>query len=346
MIQLKQNDRLAIVRWLSGLPEFESEASRRRLISLIGIGESAAQIDVSGSPLLAAASLVDFLVRIGRVTPESEALGQLLNLVSSLVGLERQAEIHAMLRAYSMMTPVVLTRPIATESPGFSADARAEKIIGQNTLRPVSFLAAGLQASRAVALVRVTTSTDAWTGTGFLVGPDLFVTNQHVVGSAEEALSCTLDFDFEEDPQRRMKKVSTFRVAAHLFSDPGLDFSLLRVDGRPGDEFGWLDLRDRSVKVGDRVNIIQHPAGQPKQVALQHNLVEYVGGGVAQYVTSTLPGSSGSPVLNDDWRVIALHHAGGMLVEPTTGATFYRNEGVLIGSILAGLPKEISSQLP
>ena len=97
----------------------------------------------------------------------------------------------------------------------------------------------------------------------------------------------------------------------------------------------------RVVRRDNRVNIIQHPLGQPKQISLQNNFVQYVGGNVVQYVTSTLQGSSGSPVFNDAWEVVALHHAGGNISEPTTQQRYFRNEGTLIESILADLPSEL-----
>lgn len=69
--------------------------------------------------------------------------------------------------------------------------------------------------------------------------------------------------------------------------------------------------------------------------------VAYVGGNVVQYITSTLPGSSGSPVFNDSWEVVALHHAGGDIPEPTTQQRYFRNEGILVQSILADLPSQL-----
>jgi V8-like Glu-specific endopeptidase len=99
------------------------------------------------------------------------------------------------------------------------------------------------------------------------------------------------------------------------------------------------------LKRGDLVNIIQHPAGRSKEISFQNNFVEYIGGNVAQYVTSTLNGSSGSPVLNDGWEVVALHHAGGNLAEPTTQRRYFRNEGILVERILADLPTEFKKLL-
>src|SRR6266702_8537092 len=124
-----------------------------------------------------------------------------------------------------------------------------------------------------------------------------------------------------------------------------LDYAIVELDRHPGKEWGYLRLANSSPEVGSRVNIIQHPAAQPKQISIQNNFVEYVGGSVIQYVTSTLPGSSGSPVFDDNWRVVSLHHAGGMLPEPTTQRRYFRNEGIRSTSIFNDLPKDIQGRI-
>src|SRR6185437_10357972 len=104
----------------------------------------------------------------------------LLNLALSLVGKERSIEITEMIRRYAMMTPIAISPVASTIEPGFAPSVLTEKIIGQNTLKPIAFLALGLIAARAVALVSVEHHDESWTGSGFLVGPDLFLTNHHV----------------------------------------------------------------------------------------------------------------------------------------------------------------------
>ncbi len=55
------------------------------------------------------------------------------------------------------------------------------------------------------------------------------------------------------------------------------------------------------------LNIIQHPQGKAKRFALRNNLAVHSDGDFLRYYTDTDYGSSGSPVLDDTWKVRALH---------------------------------------
>jgi V8-like Glu-specific endopeptidase len=70
---------------------------------------------------------------------------------------------------------------------------------------------------------------------------------------------------------------------------------------------------------------------------MQNNFVAYADANVVQYTTSTLPGSSGSPVFDDDFQVIAIHHSGGMLIEPGTKQCYLRNAGTSMIAVLKDL---------
>ena len=50
------------------------------------------------------------------------------------------------------------------------------------------------------------------------------------------------------------------------------------------------------------------------------------------YSTDTMPGSSGSPVFNDEWMVVSLHHSG--VPDPNKPGQFISNEGIRISSIM------------
>ena len=85
------------------------------------------------------------------------------------------------------------------------------------------------------------------------------------------------------------------------------------------------------------MSIIQHPQGGPKQIAVTANQVVNIFDHRLQYTTDTLPGSSGSPVFNDDWKVVAIHRAGGNLLTNKRGDRRFANEGILLSYIFDDL---------
>jgi hypothetical protein len=96
-------------------------------------------------------------------------------------------------------------------------------------------------------------------------------------------------------------------------SDGQLDYALVAVAPEPGlAAYGWLPLIEDPGKllVGETVTIIQHPNGEPKQLAVRNNQVVDELELFIHYRTDTDPGSSGSPVFNDQWEVVALRHSG------------------------------------
>ncbi len=84
--------------------------------------------------------------------------------------------------------------------------------------------------------------------------------------------------------------------------------------------------------MGEHVSIIQHPSGAPKMVANRENKILDIFDDFVQYETDTQPGSSGSAVFNDEWMVIALHHAG--VPDPQDRTKYIANEGIRISSIV------------
>jgi V8-like Glu-specific endopeptidase len=70
---------------------------------------------------------------------------------------------------------------------------------------------------------------------------------------------------------------------------------------------------------------------------MYHNLVTYSDDKIVQYLTDTEPGSSGSPVFNSQWQVVALHHSGGMLEDPVSKKLLLRNEGININLVIEGI---------
>jgi hypothetical protein len=223
--------------------------------------------------------------------------------------------------------------------------AQLERITGrQSTLLPIAFLEAGLQRAKAIARLDLG---GRGSGSGFLIRADVLLTNHHVLEDRAQARAAKAQFNYQRTLDGLAASPDEYELDPDSLFCTSVqdDWTAVRVrpkDSEPaGSRWSTLELDEQDPKVDDFTIIIQHPSGGPKQIALYHNVITYVDPAkrVLQYLTDTEPGSSGSPVFDTRWNVIALHHSGGWLREPGTGPkqTFYRNEGIHINAVLAGL---------
>lgn len=199
--------------------------------------------------------------------------------------------------------------------------------------------------------------------TGFLVAPDLLITNWHVFPLRADAVGCGAHFLYEQS-ERGVSRGIVFelRPAEFYVSDEKLDFAVVKVASRATtgevlSDLGQITLIEARPKIltGQPVNIIQHPEGRPKQYAVSQNrLVDILEEeGMLHYETDTLEGSSGAPAFSDFWEVVALHHtaipdsrAGKVLARDGSFWTremgddavrWVANEGIRVSAIVARL---------
>jgi len=155
-------------------------------------------------------------------------------------------------------------------------------------------------------------------GTGFLISDDLFITNQHVVDDTIVAKQVLVEFNYELNAFGHPKEAETFELDPEKFflcaPSENLDFSIVGVKKQSSkklSKYGFCPLSDATDKhaKGDYATIIQHPFGSYKQIALRENrlVARLDDPPVLHYVSDTEHGSSGSPVFDDQWRVIGLH---------------------------------------
>lgn len=224
-----------------------------------------------------------------------------------------------------------------------------ERIIGREDLFPISYLEAGLKAAASVCRIEIRDSISRVLGygTGFLVSPSLLLTNNHVLENYDTAHFSVAQFNYEVDLDLNERLKKSFRLTPERFfiTDQKLDFTLVAIeevseDGTKVSDFGFLPLISQTGKVlvGEYVSIIQHPSGEHKAVAIRENQISDVFDDYIHYSTDTMPGSSGSPVYNDEWIVIALHHAG--VPDPKNHTEFIANEGIRISSIVQFVVKK------
>lgn len=208
-----------------------------------------------------------------------------------------------------------------------------EKIHKCADFLPAHFLVEG--AAKAKAVCRISTPTTY--GTGFLVGREYLMTNNHVLGYVEEAEQSVAEFGFEDSQAGKKVALEPHRL---FITNQELDFTIVACDEEALPEVEPIPLlrSPATVTRNERVNIIQHPRGRPKEVALHENQVTWVKDKVIQYRTDTEPGSSGSPVFNNNWDLVALHHAGW-----SDGDGTATNEGIRISAIVSHLLARTSS---
>ncbi|MFI6377633.1 trypsin-like serine peptidase [Streptomyces sp. NPDC050546] len=199
-------------------------------------------------------------------------------------------------------------------------DANERVIDLSNELQAWSFLPRGVRAGASVA--RITLRRDGRElphGTGFLVSPRLMMTNHHVLPDESFARRCFAEFNAQVTVENVPDTAVRMELdpGAFFAADSRLDFALVAVtpapDGRPpGEIFGWnrLSVQLGKLVLGEKVNIIGHPDGRLKEIVLRDNAVLVRLDDFVHYRTDTRPGNSGSPVFNDQWEVVALHHSG------------------------------------
>jgi hypothetical protein len=185
-------------------------------------------------------------------------------------------------------------------------------------------------------------------GTGFLVGPNLVLTNQHVIRRIAEHQASPADvravFDYRataDGASLARKDPIEVRLDAdwHLWSRPPSQFDWdpnrgdaapgevdaalirlaepvgelpLRGDGGGTDQVrGWVDAvaDPPALAAGNQVFLVQHPRTEPLRLSIG-TVSAFNGSGTrVRYDANSRDGSSGSPCFDSGLRLAALHHA-------------------------------------
>jgi V8-like Glu-specific endopeptidase len=201
-----------------------------------------------------------------------------------------------------------------------------EKVHKKANFLPSSFLERGVL--RAQSVCRIVTDTSY--GSGSLIAARNFVmTNNHVIPDIATAKASFAEFDYDEDD---ILYTVNLYPDTFFITNSDLDFTIVACDASPLPvtiEAIPLLQDPQTVTRNERVNIIQHPKGRRKELTLHDNKVTYVYDKGIRYTADTEPGSSGSPVFNNEWDLVALHHAGWSEAD---GAAV--NEGIRIAAIV------------
>ena len=186
-------------------------------------------------------------------------------------------------------------------------------------------------------------------GTGFLVGPGAVLTNYHVVLNyiRQPALATGLrfTFDFNEKGQGKVYEPQLspgwlIHDSPYVTDDDGgsapydtpadrLDYAVLRVAGRPGDETagdgtprGWFVLPTEAYNFAARRALLlyHHADGRPLELSIDTDSYreQNASGTRIWHRSNTEGGSSGSPCFDLEWNPVALHQGSNRLRGETT----------------------------
>ena len=243
---------------------------------------------------------------------------------------ERVSKRFAHLRALEQRASALVTVSELAPLPGSEAKAitvdslvanlAQERTIGRDDLVAPQFLKLALAASRSVCRITVRGASGAIQGygTGTLVGPGIVLTNHHVLQSAQDGAQSEATFGFESGTVAPAdERIVRFNPQRLFVTDEALDFTFIALAstdtrGKASNDLPYISLNQQEGKAinAEFVNVIQHPNGGPKMFALRENRIVDVLVNYLHYSADTAPGSSGAPVFNDQFEVVALHHSG------------------------------------
>ncbi len=321
-----QNAQTLYLKNIEGLVQ-ENEVEKA--IELLLVLDDEAQAGIRQDVILMSAQLKELEknVQRGLVTPMDSDYQKVKNrirygLTEMMKDIPRKIELYSQVRNLNTYQFNISDKEVSLE-----------KIIGsKDNLLTIAWLEKALTASRAVCRV---VREDGESGTGFLTQDGYLFTNHHVLETPEDAAGATIEFNYEVGQTGTVKPLSQYKLDASDFKTspvPQFDFTKVKVienGNKPLKDWGFLEFDPSAMPaIGDAVTIIQHPSGGDKRIALRANEVVEQKAQFLYYTTDTEPGSSGSPVFNRDWKVVALHHA----AKQINGRD--ANEGILFKNIL------------
>lgn len=216
--------------------------------------------------------------------------------------------------------PTMRPKAVIAEPADLPELAFIERAIGKtDDILSIEFLEEGLIAKRPVGRILNHMGSFA---TGFLVGEGLVMTAAHALPTRAEAAMYEFQMGYEENRYGTPQTVHQYTLDPDrfYFRDDAYDVCVIAaVDytgmQRPLEQYGWfvLSASDERIEPPEPVSIIQHPKGGMKKIVVHNSrFIQCDEASDDQrycwYTGDTHRGSSGAPVFDPRWDVVALHH--------------------------------------
>jgi hypothetical protein len=249
---------------------------------------------------------------------------------------------------------VALTGASVASTVKTIGEAEYEKVFGDERYVPFTWYLAGVERCRTIA--RFESPFGRGMGSGVLVRGSqlhpglgdrwLAMTNAHVLSPDDWVRSALRLGDAKVSFQGHVgDDRGPFPVTEILWSSPPqeLDATLAVVKQVPSVVAEYaISERPLNLLQPSRIYAIGHPLGGDLSLSIHDNLlVDFLEPRI-HYRTPTEPGSSGSPLFDDAWNLIGLHHAGSSSLRKLRGDGCYQaNEGIWMHSIIVALRESL-----
>ena len=212
---------------------------------------------------------------------------------------------------------------VLNQKQSASGDIEFELSVGQYNNEAITNYSTNsifAQIGRAVGRLDILTDGGVFPCTAFIVSESHIVTNYHCVpGIIEnEQVKATriqaVQFVAGYTLEGVEEGTSVYQVNPQpIEADQELDFAVLEVFGNPSRDWGTLQIAANAPNAKDPYWVIGHPMGESQRISREkcRAAEPALSRGVLRHTCDTLPGNSGSPVIDASLQmVIALHHAG------------------------------------
>lgn len=298
--------------------------------------------------------------RLTRALAQGPSLRRWADYVSALAGGEPLLKAE---RDNAPHSPLVVTLG-AGNAP--LVEIKETVLFETSEIIPFVFLESGTKVGRSVAHLSVpvfeggvaatypTGEAVMFKGTGWVLGARHVITNHHVINARKQGAPLADPSDFLKQGSKTKVRFDfddknalgqEFSSTAVVAWDAQLDYAILETSKHLRPPLRRIHTKCVKNNGHIPVNIIQHPDGGPKMIAIRNNLVTETTDNDICYLTDTKLGSSGSPVLDDQWIVVALHR-GSVVAEGVKyfgASTAYVNIGTQIASIEDHLGKNFGA---
>lgn len=243
---------------------------------------------------------------------------------------------------------------------GFKEDFRIESICGEDDRRnPACYGEEMQKAGDAVGRMLFQSGGYWYRCTGFLVSKDgHFLTNNHCLSDQLSANTLEVWWRYQSSTCEGTTgdKEYTSLGAQFINTNANLDYTLLLITDENIKKYGFLEIANRIPQKGERIWIPQHGGGYLKTFAvesdmdpsglatvIEDNLEGWVKDTDFGYYADTEGGSSGSPVLDSENKVLGLHHFG---LPSGYSCGYYMNQAVKMSLIYPEIAQYIGVPIP